>query len=114
MANRFLGEATTTLNDVRYTLRCDFNAMCEFEEETGRNALTAFEQFESGGATAKDMRAMMRAFLVHHHPDATPQLAGEIMSADIDVLMRVIQAASPEPDEVQDLGNAKAKARKAG
>ena len=113
MSNRFLGEAKATVDGKAYTLRCDFNAMCAFEDETGKDALETFEKFETGKVGVKDMRAIMWAFLQHHHPDVTMQEAGHVLSAQTDVLFKVIQTASPAPDEVQDLGNGQPKARKA-
>lgn len=106
MANRFLGEATTKLDGKVYTLRCDFNAMCHFEDATGKDALATFERFEGGAVSVRDMRHMMHAFLACHHPDATLETAGDILSADLDVLQRVVQAASPENSGEQ--GNATA------
>lgn len=103
MANRFKGEVAAGA----YTLRCDFNAMCNFEDATGESALDVFERFEKGGVTVKHMRAMMWAFMQHHHPDATLQEAGDLLSENSDALRAVIQASSPTPDEVGDLGNGK-------
>ncbi|SNT76712.1 GTA-gp10 family protein [Paracoccus seriniphilus] len=108
MSNRFLGEATAELHGRRYTLRCDFNAMCEFEDATGKDALATFEAFEAGKVSVKDMRAIMWSFMLHHHPDATLKEAGELLSADVDVLMKVIKAASPSRAEAAELGNAPA------
>lgn len=112
MSNRFLGEATTTVDGKVYTLRCDFNAMCAFEDETGKDALVTFEKFEKGEVGVKDMRTIMWSFMQHHHPEVTMQEAGHVLSSDTAVLMKVIQAASPAPDEVQDLGNGAPKAAK--
>jgi hypothetical protein len=106
MANRFLGEATVDVDGRRWTLRCDFNAMCEFEDATGKDALTVFGEFETGKVGVKDMRAMMWAFLQHHHPDATLQDAGDLLSANVNAMMEVIKSASPTADEAEGLGNA--------
>jgi len=107
MANRFLGEATVEADGTTYTLRCDFNAMCEFEDATGEDALEAFAKFETGKVSVKTMRAMMWAFMRHHHADATLQDAGTVLSANVDCMMDVIQAASPNAKEVEGLGNAR-------
>lgn len=114
MSNRFLGEATTTVDGKTYTLRCDFNAMCAFEDETGKDALETFEKFETGKVGVMDMRTIMWSFMQHHHPEVTMQEAGHVLSCDTDVLMKVIQAASPAPEEVQELGNGAPKAAKRG
>lgn len=112
MANRFKGEATVQVDGCRYTLRCDFNAMCEFEEATGAEALAVFEQFETGKVSVRNMRAMMWAFLQHHHPEVTLAQAGEIMSENVDCLMDVIKAASPQAGEAEALGNGRKPAPK--
>lgn len=106
MANRFLGEATVKMDGEEYTLRCDFNAMCFFEDATGKDALATFEAYEGGNVSTRDMRHMMHAFLAKHHPDASLDLAGDILSSDLDALARVVQAASPEPTGEE--GNAEA------
>ncbi|MDB6177937.1 hypothetical protein PAF17_10535 [Paracoccus sp. Z330] len=111
MSNRFLGEATATLGGKTYTLRCDFNAMCEFEDATGKDALAtfeAFEGFEAGKVSVKDMRAIMWSFMLHHHPEATLTEAGELLSADVDALVTVIRAASPSASEAAELGKGQA------
>lgn len=112
MSNRFFGESTTEHDGKTYTLRCDFNAMCEFEDATGKDALATFEAFETGKVSVKDMRAIMWSFLLHHHPDATLALAGDILSQDVDVMMEVIRASSPTADEAKGLGNGKAKVKR--
>ena len=114
MSNRFLGEATANINGKIYTLRCDFNAMCDFEEATGQDALKLFASFEEDGVSVTHMRQMMLSFMKHHHPEATKQEAGEILSEDTNALMRVIQSSSPTPEETEGMGKPKAaKARAA-
>jgi len=108
MANKFLGEVTAECDGKTFTLRCDFNAMCWFEEATGENALKVFEDFEGGGISASMMRKMMLAFLQRHHPDATIEDAGDIMSVDVDSLARLMQAATPTPEENGRVGKKKA------
>lgn len=98
MANRFLGEATTTVDGVVYTLRFDFNAMVEFEEQTGVSAMDTFENAETGKKAktikAGHLRAMVWAMLQRHHPGASPQLAGDILSVDAGIIQRVMSAAA--------------------
>ena len=105
MANRFLGEVAVEVDGETWTLRCDFNAMCEFEDATGKQAMATFEAFERGKASTKDMRAMMWSFMRRHHPDATLQDAGDLLSANSGVLNDVISATMPTQAEVGDLGN---------
>jgi len=113
MANKFLGEVTAEGDGKTFTLRCDFNAMCWFEEATGENALKVFEDFEGVGISASMMRKMMLAFLQHHHPDATANDAGNILSADVNALARLMQAATPTPEENGVVGKQKAVKAKA-
>jgi hypothetical protein len=116
MANRFKGEATAKLDGETYTLRCDFNAMCAFEDETGLDALDVFEKLEVGGKKAginiRTLRLIIWSFMLHHHPDATLEQAGGILSENMDVLAEIIKASSPTSSEVGDLGNGKPKSRK--
>lgn len=98
MANRFKGEASATLDGVTYTLRLDFNAMCAFEEATGRDAMEALAGFEAGKAKAGDLRALVWAMLQRHHPDADLTLAGDLLSEDAEVMGRVLLASMPQAD----------------
>jgi len=104
MANTFLGEVTARATGKTYTLRCDFNAMCDFEEATGKQAMATIEAFEREGVSTADMRAMMWAFMRRHHPDATLQDAGDLLSENVGALMQVIVAAMPTPAEVAKAG----------
>ncbi len=110
MANSFLGEISIEHDGETYVLRCDFNAMAAFEEKTGQNALEAFAALEGGGQLkVSDLIAMMWAFLQRHHPEASQQFAGDLLSADVETLTRLIKAASPTEGEA---GNRKAAGRK--
>ena len=104
MVNRFLGEASTDLDGATYTLRMDFNAMCEFEDATGKDAMETLATFEGGKVSALDLRALIWAMLKRHHPDVSAQVAGDILSADSGVLQRVLVAAMPTAEEA--MGNA--------
>ena len=105
MANRFLGEIAVEHEGASYTLRFDFNAMCDYEGDTGRNAMSAIAAFEAGSIGFSDMRALIHAALVQEHADADKRLAGAILSADMDVLARLIRAAFPEADDKAAPGN---------
>ena len=96
MANSFLGEVAVTAGDKTYTLRCDFNAMAEFETETGQDAMESFEAFEAGKVSITVMRAMMWSFMRCHHPDASLKDAGDLLSSNIDALTEVLQVAMPQ------------------
>jgi hypothetical protein len=109
MANRFLGEASTVADGKTWTLRLDFNAMAAFEEKTGKNAMSVLEGFEKGQLAFSDIRQLAWAMLLRHHPDATLDDAGDVLSVDVDVIQRVLAASMPEPDA----GNGKAAKGKA-
>ncbi|MCJ8139515.1 hypothetical protein [Falsirhodobacter halotolerans] len=96
MKNRFLGEVTVELDGETYTLRMDMNAMILFEDMTGKDPFKAFEMAEEGNADMRLLRSIGHAMLMKHHPDATIELAGEIISSDINAIGRALQAASPE------------------
>lgn len=102
MANAFRGEIGITHDGISYTLVLDFNALCDFEGETGKNALTVLEGMETGGVNASDLRALMWAALRQNHPDMTLALAGQILSRNVDAIGKLSGAMMPEPDA---LGN---------
>lgn len=96
MANGFKGEVALTHDGQPYTMVLDFNALCDFEGETGKNALTALEGMESGDVSASDLRALMWAGLRQRHPEMTLQLAGSILSENTDAIQRASAAARPD------------------
>lgn len=97
MANRFMGEVSAQSVDGRdWTLRMDMNAMCEFEEATGTPAIEAFQQAEQGGASIPMMRHVVFAAIKRHHPDATIEDAGDILSEDPQIVQRLMSAAAPD------------------
>jgi len=105
MANRFIGETTAQADGKSWTLRCDFNAMAAFEEATGKDAMTAFEAAEQGDVSILDLRHLVRACLLRHHPDATLCDAGDVLSYDLGVVQRLIEGAMPTSGEAAELGN---------
>ncbi|WP_237400192.1 GTA-gp10 family protein [Rhodovulum sulfidophilum] len=104
MANRFKGEVAIDCEGSRYTLRMDMLALAAFEDATGENALSWAEAAEGGQAAVGDMIEMIRCTLARHHPEADYRLAGDILSEDPGVLLRLFRAASPElaQDEPED------------
>lgn len=97
MANKFIGEVAVEFEGCTYTLRMDMNALCHFEDLTGTSAMEAIQHIEQGNlSNIKMLRALVFASLMENHPDATEQLAGRILSSDLELLMRVIEAATPE------------------
>lgn len=117
MANRFRGEIDFVFEGTKYRLRLDMNVMASFEALTGKNALDLFEQVEEGAEDARtlptisEMRAMLFCALERDHPDATLELAGDMMSEDQQLLFRLIDAAAPDVPKAR-AGNAKGNPRK--
>jgi hypothetical protein len=109
MANRFFGEASVEVDGRTWTARLDFNALCDYEDATGRDAMADFESFEAGKVRPKVLRDITRALLIHHHPEVTAREAGEIMSKAPELLERTFAAAMPEAEP----GNAPAAAAQA-
>ncbi|WP_417257353.1 GTA-gp10 family protein [Celeribacter sp.] len=107
MANGFKGEISLKYEGEDYTMVLDFNALCDFEGETGKNALTALDGMESGNVSASDLRALMWAGLRQNHPDMTLALAGSILSENADAIQRASEAAN------KPAGKRKAPAKKA-
>ncbi|WP_353472325.1 hypothetical protein PVT71_13615 [Salipiger sp. H15] len=95
MSNRFLGEVDVTVDGKAYKLRFDFNAMCEFEDHSGKDAMQAFEAVEAGKIGIRDLRLLTLACMLRHHPEATLQEAGDLISHDLSAVMKVMRAAAP-------------------
>lgn len=110
MANGFLGEATTVLDGKTYTLRWDMNAIAEFETETGADVMGFLADLDANKVSFANLRVLARAMLLRHHPEATLQLAGDILSVDPAVVTRVMALASPK---AADAGNQTGRGRKA-
>jgi uncharacterized protein YciU (UPF0263 family) len=93
--NKFYGTITHTFEDKEYRLVLDFNAICHFEDETGSNFFERAEAWQTKGEapTAKELRAVIHASLSEHHPDATKQLAGRMLSDSMAVFADLILAA---------------------
>lgn len=96
MAKEFKGEVALTYDGKSYKMTLDFNAFCDFEGETGKNALVALEGMEHGDVSATEMRALMWAGLRQHHEDMTLSLAGKILSTNMDAVARASAVAMPE------------------
>ena len=101
MANGFKGEIGLTYEGQSYTMVLDFNALCDFEGETGKNALTELEGMEAGALSASDTRALMWAGLRQRHPDMTLQLAGCILSENADAIQRATAVIAAEADKAE-------------
>ncbi|WP_118138789.1 GTA-gp10 family protein, partial [Oceanicella sp. SM1341] len=92
MANRLLGETELTVGGRTLRLVMDFNALCEFEEATGRNAVTSAGAFEAGTLTMRELRAFMWAALRRYHPETSLQDAGDLLGSHGEALGRAMGA----------------------
>jgi hypothetical protein len=99
MGRRNEGEATFEADGQTWHVRLDFNAMADFEAETGKNAIAVLETMEGGDASALDIRALFWAGLREHHPDVTLHQAGRLVIAGMEALQSVTSTALPSPED---------------
>lgn len=113
MANAFKGQVSITHEDQRYTLTLDFNALADFEGETGKDPLAVLEAYEDTGKIAMvDLRALFWAALIQDHPDLSIRDAGRIMSANPTALQQALAAVQVEQaDAASGKTKAQGKAR---
>ncbi len=104
MVNKVKGEVTLQHGGATYQMRLDFNALAEFEDALGGdvNALTILQS--ASGLNAKKTRALFWAGLKQCHPEMTLELAGSILSANLDKLGDAMATAFPDAES----GNAAA------
>ena len=102
MANKIKGEVALTHDGKSYTMVMDFNALAEFEEASGvENAIVFLENLTT--MNARHMRSLFWAGLRQRHPDMTTELAGQILSSNMDKLGDAVGAAFPDAEP--DAGN---------
>lgn len=94
MANPIKGEVALEHDGVTYSMVLDFNALAEFEGETGKRAMEVLADPDRMSAT--EMRALFWAGLKQRHPEITLGDAGRILSANIDKLGTAMMQAFPE------------------
>lgn len=92
MANKIKGEVALSHEGVDYTFVLDFNALADFEDATGQNAV---KLLSGGDLTIGQMRALIHAGLKQHHPDLTLAQAGRILQGNMGALGEVLAAAFP-------------------
>lgn len=99
--NFVLTENPGAADEQKWTLRFDFNAMCDFEEHTGKNSLEFIAQFDEGvQLSARDLRTLFWCALIQEHPTATEKDAGRLMSQNPAALVNGLSAAMPDPATV--------------
>lgn len=109
MANQFKGEVDLTHNSQNYTMVLDFNALCDFESQTGKDALVFLGRMENGQASASELRSLMWAGLRQRHPEMTLELAGAILGENVDTITKAANLALS--DSASGKGRRPAKAR---
>lgn len=66
--------------DRERTLRLDLNAMISYEDATKKSLFDG--SFQGANFSAKDMRAMLWACLLHDDPTLTLEIVGSLISVD--------------------------------
>lgn len=100
----------TIKGDVRlgkYTLRMDFNALCDAEED-----FPGIMQGQIDISSARKIRKMIGHALAAHHPDLTEREVGDVISevgldAVAQALADAMQAAFPSAEAGAKSGNAR-------
>lgn len=96
MANSFKGQIAVQHNGREIVLVMDFNALADFETATEMDALAWLDSAAKGKASVREMRTMVWAAMHQRDDAATIRDAGDLLSDQPDVLIRLVVAASPE------------------
>ena len=117
MANRFKGEVDLDVDveagGTKYRFRLDMNDLINLQDEMGlgeeddEKFLERLENIKG----LRDIRRIVRAGLVHNHPETTDEAAGELVSQiGVDGITTVIEKAlrwlmpDPEPGPASGKG----------
>lgn len=105
MTNKIKGEVALEHEGKPYTMVLDFNALADFEAETGiENAIPVIQ--DPGSLGAAKLRALFWAGLRQRHPDMTLALAGKILTGNLSKMGEALSSAFPDTEP--DAGNAPA------
>jgi uncharacterized protein YbjT (DUF2867 family) len=99
MMRRGEAEASFEFDGKTWTIRLDFNAMADFEDNTGKDLLATMEAMSKGDAPPADMRAAVWAMLLDHHPDVTIRQAGRMVGVGMEALGRAAVSGLPTSSE---------------
>lgn len=106
---RLLGEGEAKAGGETYRLRFDMNVLADLKDRTGLNPVQIMTGLQGDGGDVSLLRTVCHAMLKRHHPTAPIEVAGDILSEDMESLMGIISAAMP--DQTQgEMGNAEANA----
>ncbi|MFD1913800.1 hypothetical protein [Halodurantibacterium flavum] len=95
------GEIRVPCNGRIWVICLDFNALCAFEEVTGRPALEVLAAVEEGAVVRmNDLRQMIHCALLRHQPGATLLDAGDVLQAAPEALAEAMAAAAPPAPDV--------------
>jgi len=111
MNGALTGKTSVVIEGRTWVLALDFNAMCAFEEKTGKNAFGVISAFEQGAINALDLRALMWSMLVVNQPEVTLEEAGVILTVAPEALKKAMDMASPKSKPGDKPGKPKALAR---
>lgn len=111
MTGTLTGKTSVKVGDRTWVLALDFNAMCAFEEKTGKNAFGVISAFEQGAINALDLRALMWSLLVVNQPDVTLEEAGVLLTEAPEALKKAMDSAAPKRKPGEVTGKPKALAR---
>lgn len=106
---KFLGEGTVTAGGVEWHLRFDMNVLADLEERLGENPVAVLSALDGDNPSIKTLRVVCHAMLKRHHREAGMEVAGDILSEDMEGFMSIITASMPT-DGGGALGNARAAA----
>lgn len=97
MAN-ITGEITTTVAGKEYVLRLTMRGLATLQDEYGQDLAPILSvkpgQMPHFGICLR----LVELALKKRHPDATPDLADDILTEDPEIVGRIIQAAFPDAD----------------
>lgn len=106
---RLLGEGTAVAGGETWRLRFDMNVLADLKDRVGLNPVQIMTGLQGEGGDVSLLRVVCHAMLKRHHPEAPIEVAGDILSEDMDGLMAIISAAMPDSAQGEP-GNGAAKA----
>jgi len=111
VSNAIKGEVTLLHAGKSYIMVLDFNALAEFEDEVGANALALIQTPDK--MSARQVRALFWAGLKQRQPDVTLEDAGRILTSNFDKMGEALGAAFPDAEPEKPAGKpVRARARR--
>jgi len=93
--------------DKERNLLVDLNAMCAFEEKTGRKFLdVADDMYKGNWPSMIDFRALFWALLIHEDPKLTLKKVGEILEMTPETMQKMADAIQANMPTSKDDGEA--------